>query len=88
MITKAGAKLLDFGPGEIADDRQPGARRIRTHGDHSGHRRGTILGTLQYMSPNSSRERMLMSERHIQFRRILYEMATGRRAFEGKSQAR
>ena len=48
---------------------------------------GTILGTLQYMAPEQLEGRRRTRGRDIfAFGAVLYEMVTGRRAFEGKSQ--
>ena len=55
---------------------------------HSLTQAGTVLGTFQYMSP----EQLEGSEADARtdifaFGALLYEMVTGRKAFEGKSQA-
>jgi Tol biopolymer transport system component len=49
---------------------------------------GTILGTFQYMAPEQLEGREADSRSDIfAFGAVLYEMATGKKAFEGKSQA-
>ena len=49
---------------------------------------GAIVGTVQYMSPEQLEGRTLDGRSDIfAFGAVLYEMATGRRAFEGQSQA-
>jgi Tol biopolymer transport system component len=89
MITKAGVKLLDFG---LAKVQEPAA----TFGSASIVPtlataqpltvQGTILGTLQYMSPEQLEGKEADARSDIfAFGSVLYEMATGRRAFEGKS---
>ena len=83
MLTKAGAKLLDFGiaalQGEI-----PASRAV----DHTLTEEGAILGTFQYMAPEQ------LEAKHVDARAdifalgaIVYEMATGEPAFKGTSQA-
>ncbi|MGH9311799.1 MAG: protein kinase domain-containing protein [Vicinamibacterales bacterium] len=49
---------------------------------------GTILGTLQYMAPEQLEGRDVDARADIfAFGAVLYEMLTGKRAFDGKSQA-
>src|SRR5438270_2977997 len=83
MITKSGAKLLDFGLAkggsiEISPD---GATQHK-----SLTQEGTILGTFQYMAPEQL-EGVEADARTDIFAlgTLLYEMATGRRAFDGKT---
>jgi eukaryotic-like serine/threonine-protein kinase len=95
MLTKGGAKLLDFGLAKPANppavDLSSSPTMSQSMAGHSGGpltAKGTILGTLQYMSPEQleGREADVRSE-IFAFGAVLYEMATGRKAFEGKSQA-
>jgi Tol biopolymer transport system component len=90
MITKTGVKLLDFG---LAKVQEPVATfgsasivpTIATAGQPLTVQ-GTILGTLQYMSPEQLEGKEADARADIfAFGSVLYEMATGRRAFEGKS---
>jgi Tol biopolymer transport system component len=88
MVTREGlVKLLDFGlarpsgaiPRRTADSREAT--------EPEGHTQpGTILGTLGYMSPEQARgERADFRSDQFSLGSILYEMATGRRAFEGRT---
>ncbi len=89
MITKAGTKLLDFG---LAKLKQPaaGAGGMSAVPTLSAGltMQGTILGTLQYMAPEQLEGAEADARTDIfAFGAVVYEMATGRKAFEGKSQA-
>ena len=91
MITKAGAKLLDFGLARLVEnDKSPilgGATSLPTQ-RHDLTAEGAILGTLQYMAPEQLEGREADSRTDIfAFGTVLYEMTTGRKAFEGRSQA-
>jgi serine/threonine protein kinase len=89
MLTKAGAKLLDFG---LAKVHQPTASlsvsigpTVSAGGPLTAE--GWILGTLQYMAPEQLEGREADARSDIfALGAVIYEMATGRRAFEGKSQ--
>ncbi len=83
MITKSGAKLLDFGLARSA-----GASVSIT--DVTQHKpltqEGAILGTYQYMSPEQlAGEEVDQRTDIFSLGAVLYEMVTGVRAFEGKS---
>ena len=91
MLTKSGVKLLDFGLAKLRQgESQPLASRLSalaTQGTPLT-AEGTILGTLQYMAPEQLEGREADARTDIfAFGAVLYEMATGRRAFAGKSQA-
>ena len=87
MLTKTGAKLLDFG---LAKDEEilqgdPGASPTMSRPLTV---QGTILGTMQYMSPEQLEGKPADARSDIfSFGAILYEMATGRKAFEANSHA-
>ena len=88
MITATGAKLLDFGLAklQITDGKVEGVSEITQTTPLTG--TGTILGTLQYMSPEQLEGKEADARSDIfAFGAILYEMATGKRAFEGQSNA-
>ena len=89
MIARSGAKLLDFG---LA--RSGGPVETPGSGAHSPTMsrpltaEGTIVGTFQYMSPEQLEGQEADARTDIwALGCVLYEMATGKRAFEGKSQA-
>jgi Tol biopolymer transport system component/predicted Ser/Thr protein kinase len=88
MLVKTGAKLLDFGLAKLrATEAAAGMTALPTQTTPlTGE--GTILGTLQYMAP----EQLEGSEADARtdifaLGAVIYEMATGRKAFAGKSQA-
>jgi Tol biopolymer transport system component len=87
MLTKSGAKLLDFGLARL--DRASDLRRQdlpTMSADLTQH--GTLLGTLPYMSPEQLEGRDADPRSDLfAFGAVLYEMITGRRAFAGKSAA-
>ncbi|MGK2858234.1 MAG: protein kinase domain-containing protein [Thermoanaerobaculia bacterium] len=86
MLTKSGTKLLDFG---LAKERggvtvQPdGATEFKPVTQE-----GTLIGTFQYMAPEQI-EGLEADHRSdiFAFGALLYEMLTGKRAFDGKSKA-
>jgi eukaryotic-like serine/threonine-protein kinase len=87
MLAKSGTKLLDFGLAKLTEPQRPAAvSTLATRTDLTA--QGTILGTLQYMAPEQLEGGEADSRTDIfAFGVVLYEMVTGRKAFDGKSQA-
>jgi serine/threonine protein kinase/Tol biopolymer transport system component len=88
MLTKSGAKLLDFGLAKVrAAEAAAGMTALPTQTTPlTGE--GTILGTLQYMAPEQLEGAEADARTDIfALGAVIYEMATGRKAFAGKSQA-
>jgi serine/threonine-protein kinase len=84
------AKLLDFGLAKLARHGERPALVSETHAVTEAApltARGTILGTLQYMAPEQLEGKEADARTDLwALGAILYEMVTGRRAFEGDSQ--
>src|SRR5262249_58077244 len=89
MLTKAGAKLLDFGLAKTGNVTTPvGGLSILPTTPPNLTAQGTILGTFQYMAPEQLEGEDADARTDIfAFGAVLYEMITGRRAFTGPSQA-
>jgi len=91
MLTKSGAKLLDFGLAKLARHGERSALVSDTHAVTEAApitARGTILGTLQYMAPEQLEGKEADARTDLwALGAVLYEMVTGRRAFSGNSQA-
>ena len=85
MITKAGAKLLDFGLAKsVQEEVTPDGETQQLN--RSLTQEGTILGTFQYMAPEQLEAEQADSRTDIfALGAVLYEMTTGRRAFAGKT---
>ena len=88
MLTKSGTKLLDFGLAKLkASSTASPLSQLPTANDTIT-AQGTILGTLQYMAPEQLEGKEADARTDIfAFGAVVYEMATGKKAFEGKSQA-
>jgi Tol biopolymer transport system component/tRNA A-37 threonylcarbamoyl transferase component Bud32 len=89
MLTKSGAKLLDFGLAKLRKPQQEagGLSALATQ-DQGLTGAGTILGTFQYMAPEQLEGKEVDARTDIfAFGVVLYEMVTGKKAFEGESQA-
>jgi len=88
MLTKAGAKLLDFGLAKLAVSQPAGAESALPTEAQALTAEGSLLGTVPYMAPEQLEGRDADARTDVfAFGAVLYEMVTGRRAFEGQSQA-
>src|SRR6202049_3885655 len=90
MLTKTGSKLLDFGLAKLKQDVAPANVQLSELPTASNPltAQGSIVGTLQYMAPEQLEGGEVDARTDIfAFGAVVYEMATGKRAFEGKSQA-
>ncbi len=90
MLTKSGAKLLDFGLAKSGSSPVTGQDPLETAGKGQSDltAQGTILGTLQYMAPEQIEGEEADARSDIfAFGVVVYEMITGKKAFKGKSQA-
>jgi serine/threonine protein kinase len=90
MLTKSGTKLLDFGLAKLAKEASPAnvhLTELPTAKDPLT-AQGTLIGTLQYMDPEQVEGKEVDARTDIfAFGAVMYEMTTGKRAFEGKTQA-
>src|SRR6202171_5556765 len=87
MLTASGAKLLDFGLAKPAAPLASLATLTATKQESPITEQGTIVGTFQYMSPEQIEGKELDGRSDIfSLGAVLYEMVTGKKAFEGKSQ--
>jgi serine/threonine protein kinase len=87
MLTKTGAKLLDFGLAKLAVSPVSALTLTSASPSSPVTEQGTIVGTFQYMSPEQVEGKELDGRSDIfSFGAVLFEMVTGQRAFEGKSQ--
>jgi len=87
VLTKSGVKLLDFGLAKVrTTGTTAGATALPTETALTGE--GTLLGTLQYMAPEQLEGQEADARTDIfALGAVIYEMGTGRKAFEGKGQA-
>jgi len=98
MVTKAGAKLMDFGLARAAvQGSAPGSSstgvtiaQLTASPTMASPltQQGSLIGTFLYMAPEQLEGKEADARSDLwAFGCVLYEMATGRRAFNGKSQA-
>jgi Tol biopolymer transport system component len=95
MLTKSGIKLMDFGLARVTGLTGPspsgGSMAAMTQSPTLAQpltAEGTIVGTFQYMAPEQLEGKEADARSDIwALGCVLYEMTTGKRAFEGKSQA-
>src|SRR5271157_3788623 len=93
MLTKTGAKLMDFGLAKATPSGAAPASSLTVTmsgppAEQPLTARGTLVGTFQYMSPEQLEGHDADARSDIfALGAVLYEMATGKRAFTGKTQA-
>jgi len=89
MLTKSGVKLLDFGLAKsLAPAREEGITSLPTEAPRPLTEKGTVMGTFQYMAPEQLEGKEADARSDIfALGCVLYEMATGRKAFGGASRA-
>lgn len=86
MVTPAGIKILDFGVARFDHAHEPASESSVTRSSTVSVEKA-ILGTLPYMAPEQLRGKADARTDIFSFGLVLYEMATGRRAFDEADQA-
>jgi eukaryotic-like serine/threonine-protein kinase len=88
MLTKDGAKLLDFGLARVEATAAPSNETLpllETQ-DHKLTEKGVVLGTFQYMAPEQLEGKEADARTDIfALGAVIYEMATGKAAFSGNN---
>src|SRR5271154_7024895 len=83
LVGKAGVKILDFGLAKVEHESGASGEVVATKPLTA---EGTVLGTLQYMSPEQIEGQEADARSDIfAFGLVLYELITGKRAFDGKT---
>ena len=87
MLTKTGAKLLDFGLAKLRQEAEAGEESSTKTEDIS--RDGGVIGTLRYMAPEVLKGGEADARSDVfSFGAVLYEMLTGEPPFKGSGNAR
>ncbi len=89
MLTKLGVKLFDFGLAKPKPEAQPSLASLSAMPTREKPitEKGVVVGTVQYMAPEQLEGKEVDARTDLfAFGAVVYEMVTGRKAFEGKSQ--
>jgi len=87
ILTRSGAKLLDFGLAKLRGDR-PTMIATGSTTEHPITGEGDMIGTLHYMAPEQLEGREADAQTDLfALGAVVYEMISGRKAFEARSQA-
>jgi eukaryotic-like serine/threonine-protein kinase len=87
MLTRNGVKLLDFGLAKVLEQAAPAATSLPT-ASQTLTAQGTIMGTFQYMAPEQFEGSDADARSDLfAFGAVVYEMVTGRKAFQARSHA-
>ena len=91
MLTKAGAKLMDFGLAKLRKDPVPAVAALTEMATVASKKltaEGMIVGTFQYMAPEQLEGGEADARSDIfALGEVIYEMATGKPAFNGRTKA-
>jgi len=88
MLTKQGAKLLDFGLAAVTSAKTASVMSALPTTPPKITQRGTIMGTFQYMAPEQVEGQDADARSDIfAYGAVVFEMLTGRPAFHGKTHA-
>ncbi|MCC6537041.1 MAG: serine/threonine-protein kinase [Bryobacterales bacterium] len=86
MLTPAGVKLLDFGLAKLVASPARVSEQADTMSLAPETLLGTVMGTAAYMSPEQAEGKRVDTRSDIfSFGAVVYEMATGQRAFRGET---
>ena len=88
FITRRGlVKILDFGLAKLRSDKPRPEETLQASTGMMVTEAGAIIGTVPYMSPEQAQGNPVDARTDIfSFGTVLYEMVTGRRAFDGETQ--
>jgi hypothetical protein len=90
MLTKSGAKLMDFGLAKLTDEPPPMATALSEMATQARKltTEGSIVGTFQYMAPEQLEGQEADARTDLfALGEVIHEMATGKPAFSGKTKA-